>query len=104
MSSGYDVAQICINGHIINDSTKKIPEQNQKYCSKCGEVAINKCKACNANIHGAFYNEGDEWGGGYYEVRLKSPPAFCYNCGKAYTWTELVLKAAKDLADLLENI
>ena len=104
MGSEYDIAQICVNGHIINDSSKKIPERNQKFCSKCGDATIRRCKSCNANIQGAFYNEGDEWGGGYFEERLKSPPAYCYNCGKAYSWTEMTLKAAEEMAKILENI
>jgi hypothetical protein len=46
----YDVAQICLNGHVINDSVKKYPQHNKKFCDKCGVATINNCPNCNTEI------------------------------------------------------
>ena len=35
---------------------------------------------------------------------LSAPPSFCPDCGKPYPWTEAKLKAAQELADLLEDL
>ncbi|MBK7867373.1 MAG: DUF2321 domain-containing protein [Ignavibacteriales bacterium] len=47
---GYDVAQICLNGHCTNSSFKSFPEFNQDYCDKCGEQTITLCPACKSPI------------------------------------------------------
>jgi hypothetical protein len=33
----YDIAQVCPNGHVANDSTQRDPEFNMEFCDKCGE-------------------------------------------------------------------
>lgn len=98
MKYGHDVAQICLNGHVINASTINFPEFNKKYCDKCGAQTITTCQHCNAQIRGDYHIEG-VIGGSEYQA-----PAFCHNCGKAYPWTEARIKAAQDMAKELENI
>ncbi len=90
----YHVAQVCLNGHMVNDSFDKYPEQNQKFCSKCGLETITTCPNCRSNIRGD------------YEVpsvccfgHVKTPDAYCYNCGKPYPWTEKALNSAKALIE-----
>jgi hypothetical protein len=96
--NSYDVAQICLNGHVINDSVKKFPEFNKKFCDKCGAATITNCPNCNAEIQGEYYAEG------VISISHYTTPAFCSNCGKPYPWTEVKIQVAHDLAQELENI
>jgi hypothetical protein len=89
----YRVAQICKNGHVINTSADKYPENNEVYCSKYGAPTIMHCEKCGAPIRG------------YYEIPnvinltfSYKRPSFCYNCGSPYPWTESAINAAKELA------
>lgn len=93
--SWYDVAQICLNGHVVNHSTQKYPQHSQPFCSVCGAASITTCHHCQTAIKGRYYVEGV---GGFtspYEA-----PAFCHYCGYAYPWTASALEAAQELADL----
>lgn len=74
----YDVAQICMNGHVINESCKEYPQHNQNFCDKCGEKTITKCEGCGADIRGNYNEPG---------VLVFAPmitPKYCHNCGKMY--------------------
>ncbi|WP_318582892.1 DUF2321 domain-containing protein [Bacillus paranthracis] len=94
----YDITQICLNGHIINDTYKKYPEHNQDFCEDCGEKTITACRGCNADIRGARhdYNGTDLW--------VETPPNYCAHCGQAYPWTETALEAAKELAQEIDGL
>jgi hypothetical protein len=86
---GYDVAQICLNGHIVNDSYTQLPQHNSPYCGKCGEPTINQCPSCHKDIRGAIWTEiGSSF----------DRASYCLNCGKPYPWTDRASKAAKELA------
>lgn len=91
----YDVAQICLNGHVINDSVKKYPQFNKKFCDKCGAATITNCPNCNAEIQGEYHMEGS------LTLSPYTAPAFCPDCGKPYPWTETKIQAAHDLAQEL---
>lgn len=95
--SWYDIAQICINGHVINSMAKEHPERNSKYCSKCGHPTISTCPNCNQAIQG-YYHIPHVAGHGY------TRPAFCINCGTEFPWTDTALKAAKELSDELSEL
>ena len=114
--SWYDTAQICINGHTVNLMSVSRPEHNRKFCDRCGAPTITKCQNCNVSING-FYHEGtaDEFDiEGMIEEIVNPPPnithdyttvqSFCPHCGNPYPWTEARLKAAKELADELDNL
>jgi hypothetical protein len=94
----YDVAQICINGHLITSTVTTSPQRAKDFCDRCGGRTISRCEECTAPIRGAYC---------YYRFgRLVTDsitriPAFCQKCGKAYPWTESKLDAARDLADQL---
>ena len=91
----YHTAQICLNGHMINDSCDSNSQHNQSYCDKCGEETITNCPHCNARIRGDYEEEG------ICMVGFETPvPSYCYKCGKPFPWTESSLKAAKDLLEL----
>ena len=94
-SRWYDVAQICLNGHVINSMVKAQPEHNADFCDKCGQAAITNCQQCQKEIRG-YYHIPRVSGHGY------AKPAFCVACGSPFPWTESKLKAAKELSDELD--
>ncbi len=96
--SYYDTAQICINSHVINTMAKTSPQSNKKFCTECGAQAITECPNCNASIRGYYHVEGVI---GFFEYEK---PAYCYNCGQAYPWTDSSLAAASELADELAGL
>lgn len=96
---GYDIAQVCINGHVINSNSLTYPTKNKKFCDKCGEGTITTCKNYGASIKGSYL----------YPVIINSGlgyklPNFCDNCGHQYPWTEIKLKASVGLINLSENL
>ncbi|MGL5651236.1 MAG: DUF2321 domain-containing protein [Paraclostridium sp.] len=94
-----DTALICKNGHVINDSMNEYPNNNEKFCTRCGAEAIHKCDKCNDNIRGNYH---------YDEVvnftSMEEPPAYCHNCGNAYEWTRLKMEALNELIELDEEL
>ena len=98
----YDTAQICLNGHVANDSFHRFPQFNKNFCQLCGEPTIIKCEKCNAPIRGYYHTPG-VIGVGAGEGD-KTSAGFCYNCGHAYPWTERRLKAARELADEFDSL
>jgi len=54
----YDVAQVCLNGHLVNAKTKDSPQHNKDFCTKCGNETITKCPECNQDIPGDYHVEG----------------------------------------------
>lgn len=94
----YRVAQVCINGHAINESADVYPQHNQDFCDKCGASTITTCQYCNTPIRGDYFLPGVIGFDAY------TPPRFCHKCGKGYPWTEAKLTAAEELADMIENL
>lgn len=90
----YDVAQICINGHVINDSSRAYPADNADYCKKCGKNTITQCAECQTPIRGYLHGSG--------VIGLFYPPSYCHNCGKPYPWTKASQDAAIELAKFLD--
>ena len=96
----YDVAQVCMNGHVVNDSYLSSPEFRQEYCSRCGEKTIKECPNCNVSIHGDYKVQGVV----SFRVSEHKADAYCYNCGKPYPWTEANIKAVKDLVEFDDEL
>lgn len=96
----YQTAQICLNGHISNDSMQTYPENNEKYYKECGARTITKCPNCKRSIRGALYTIKKE----PPIPRLTKAPMYCIECGKPYPWTKSKLKAARELIQELENL
>lgn len=97
--SYYDVAQICMNGHIITDRANSSPQLKKSHCTKCGEPTITNCVNCNSPIQGFYHVDG--------VVRLGYKPilhSFCYHCGKPYPWIEKQIIAAKELIDEIDDL
>ncbi len=89
---GYDIAQVCPNGHTANDSWTRFPDFNKQFCDKCGEKTITTCPKCNNPIRGAYHAEG------VIGVFQYTPPSYCHNCGNSLPWTERKIKAAMELS------
>lgn len=97
-SNWTDVAQICLNGDVINDSTKEQPQLSKKFCPKCGEQTITTCLNCNKNIAGEIHYSNVF---GAHEFKR---PSFCIECGKPYPWTTKKLAVVKELTSELKEI
>ena len=80
-----DTMQVCLNGHVINDSFHKSPEYNKDFCSKCGKKTITNCPNCDKSIPGDLRYPG--------AVALpfpRSAPEFCQHCGEQFPWTRKI--------------
>jgi len=98
MSEGrYSVAQICVNGHSVNAFSDRYPQHNEEFCQQCGSQTITACEKCNTPIRGKFIAPGS------FSSSLYVAPKFCLNCGHAYPWTQARIRAASELADLIEE-
>ena len=95
----YDTAQICLNGHVISPYAGSHPQRQEKFCSQCGALTLMQCPYCNTAIRGRYHMPHVIGNPSNY-----SAPAFCYNCGKAYPWTEQSLKVAQEYAEELEEL
>jgi len=89
----YDVSQVCLNGHIRNDTIHLHPESNEEYCARCGEKTITQCPGCSADIRGAMLIQRPRSRPQACES-LTAAPAYCLKCGKPYPWTENKIKTA----------
>ena len=87
---GYDVAQVCPNGHVSNPSTKNCPQHSRNFCEECGEQTVTSCMKCKNPIRGRYW-------GGVIDLTEYKPPACCGDCGHAFPWTERRIKAAKEM-------
>lgn len=88
----YHLAQVCKNGHMINDRADTDPSYNKRFCPRCGAETITTCPSCNAKIHGDYEIEGVAFVGCF-----TSADPYCYNCGEPYPWTKSALLAAAAL-------
>ncbi|MBU4216247.1 MAG: DUF2321 domain-containing protein [Actinobacteria bacterium] len=96
-SDWYDTAQICQNGHIINQMTVENPVRSAFRCETCGEETITACPSCKTPIRGYYHSED-------MNVPLFEVPKFCSSCGEPYPWTDRKIKLAKELADQAKGI
>lgn len=95
----YGVAQICLNGHVVNDNSNEYPEHNEQFCSECSQPTITACPSCNASIRGHYHVPS------VISARVMTKaPKYCHACGKPYPWTEEKLKATRDMIELDEQL
>src|SRR5215204_5763977 len=95
----YDTAQICLGGHVTNSSTQVHPESNKKYCHRCGKQTITECPKCKKPIQGHPYLENNARS----LIPIKAP-RFCKECGNIFPWFEDQVQAAKELAEMQEDL
>lgn len=80
MESGYDVMQVCENGHQITSMLEEYPQHGKERCDKCGAKTTSKCPKCGENIRG-YYNSP-----GVISLHAVPVPEFCHKCGEPYPW------------------
>ena len=93
----YDVALICLNGHIVNQSSKSLPECNAKFCKRCGEPTVDSCGKCGSNIRGHETVRGTGFS-------MSGAPGHCHECGCPYPWTERKLEGLRETIQELEGL
>lgn len=93
----YSTAQVCLAGH---HSTSDITntKRMENFCSQCGQKTITQCPSCNADIRGYYHTPG------CFSLRKYVAPAFCYNCGKPFPWTQSRLDFAKELIAEMDEL
>lgn len=93
MRDGYDVMQVCLNGHVINARFRSRPEKNRTYCPDCGAKTITSCQECNEEITGESTAPSSFVVLGYTDPA----PDYCDECGKPHPWTQSKLEAFREL-------
>jgi len=94
--TGYLVAQLCTNGHVITGDIKNEREKISKFCQQYGAETIRACPNCAASIRGDhIYLHSLTW---------MTVPSYCYNCGTAFPWTTAKIAAAKEHAAEIEGL
>lgn len=94
----YDIAQICLNGHVITEMAGEHPEYRKEFCIECGEKTITACQNCGTNIKGYLNVPGVI---GIFEYKK---PKYCEKCRRPFPWTEKQLKAAQELIELADGL
>jgi len=94
VQSGYDVMQVCLNGHRITDGAASMPEFRKAFCAECGAKTIMDCPECHAPIQGHYNSPG------VLSFRETPVPNNCQGCGTAYPWRQDALVAAIEAAQL----
>jgi len=89
---GYDVMQVCLNGHQITDSAETLPDHRKNFCDECGEKTIDTCQQCNATIQGHLK--------GTLSVRSTKVPNNCPNCGATYPWRQETIANAIEVLQM----
>jgi hypothetical protein len=88
---GYDVAQVCLEGHMVNSSVQNYPQHNRDHCPQCGEKTITSCPNCNVPIQGHYYVPG------VASMSTEAAPLHCHGCGHPFPWTVRKKEAAIEL-------
>jgi hypothetical protein len=96
--SWFDTAQICINGHIVNQQVLSVPDLNQRFCDHCGAATITACPICRTPVRGYCAVPG------IVPPSDGTAPSYCPGCGSPYPWTEQRILEAQELADELDQL
>jgi len=97
MSERYDVQQVCENGHKITGCYDIKPNDQQKFCQKCGEKTIIACPYCSKSIQGDRIGDPcpiEGFRGTLESLECAVVPSYCPDCGKPYPWTQRKIVAA----------
>jgi hypothetical protein len=88
----HEPAQICLNGHLLNDRSLSRPGPPVSFCTACGADIIERCPGCGGPINGR--RQPLKMYAAPYVI-----PAYCHSCSKQYPWTKRHLEAAEQLVD-----
>src|SRR5437763_69235 len=94
----WDIAQICVNGHLVNQRVIEERDHCQPFCHRCGAATIMACGRCSAPLRGEYHASNA------YALGPIGLSAYCPECGTAHPWTEQRINAAKELADEIEHL
>lgn len=95
---GYDLAQICLNGHVICSMAITHPNSKRDHCTICGAKTIMNCPNCDNQIKGYYHSPG------IISLAEYKPPRFCEKCGEPYPWVKYKIEASRELVDLMESL
>jgi len=95
----HDVAQVCLNGHIVNGASEMRAHCNARYCQRCGGKVIESCMTCGASIRGQLVGLNQVLG-----ADMDAAPHFCHECGDPYPWTAQALTAARELIEGVDGL
>lgn len=96
----YLTAEVCPNGHVTTARIEETPERREQYCSRCGEATMNKCPNCERYIRGEYEHDV----GAVFISEPYDPPAYCFNCGEPFPWTERRISTAVELLEQDGNL
>lgn len=105
--ASFEKALICYNGDIITSCLANNQHYLEaKYCVKCGAKIISSCPSCGEVILGCEHYPYDDWVTNKVETYYSgyTLPMYCHSCGKSYPWTDIRLKAGKELISLMNEL
>ena len=91
---GYDVMQVCLNGHKTSEYAETMPQFSKPHCPTCGERTIKACPDCQAPIHGHYHSPG------VISISDTPVPNNCYSCGTAYPWRQAAIANAIEVLEM----
>ncbi len=97
--SYYETAQICKNGHVITDAYTEASDLAKPFCPECGLPTIVKCEHCATAIQGRVHVDSV-----ISSKKMEKSPAYCFNCGKPFPWTQSNIEAVHELLELDSKI
>lgn len=88
---GYDVMQVCQNGHKITEYATTQPISKEAFCSRCGAPTITACESCGKPIRGYRHIPG------VFSAQTRPVPKYCDGCGMAYAWQAAALENLREV-------
>lgn len=89
---GYDVMQVCLNGHQITSLAVGSPDFRRDFCKDCGAKTIMSCEVCSAQIRGRRHDS--------MSIQAPPVPKYCEDCGGAFPWQQA---AIDNLTEILRD-
>ena len=95
----WDVALVCLSGHLINDRVRGKAAANLEECPICGSETVSACPGCREPIPGFHYESGQDPTSPLVPRgrALAAPPRYCPACGRPFPWTERALSAVRSV-------
>jgi len=91
VQSGFDVMQVCLNGHRITDGVASMPQFRKAFCAECGAKTIMDCPGCHAPLQGPLQQPRRAF------PRETSVPNNCQGCGTVYPWRQDAIASAIEI-------
>lgn len=79
-----ELAQVCLNGHLITPIAYHFPETRRLKCEQCSEDTLSHCLSCNASIPGWDFTL--DWDVSYVV------PNFCWRCNQPHPWLRRAMR------------